>query len=179
MWPLYEGKTCLAGTDPAFLDNCTQGGYSLYSVNVSNVAQIQLTVNFARSLNLRLVVKNTGHDYNGRSTGYGALSLWTHNLKDIRFISNYETQNYAGPAFKVGAGVQGVELYEAAEAHGVTTVSGICPVRLKEDIVCLYICLLILSDRPWVWLEVIFKVEVTRPSCNCLAWEQTKSWLLK
>ncbi|POS77367.1 hypothetical protein DHEL01_v204246 [Diaporthe helianthi] len=127
MWPLYEGKTCLPGTDLTSFANCTQGGYSLYSVNISNVAQIQLAVNFARSLNLRLVVKNTGHDYNGRSTGYGALSLWTHNLKDIRFISSYETQDYSGPAFKLGAGVQGFELYEAAEAHGLTTISGICP----------------------------------------------------
>lgn len=151
----------------------------MYSVNVSNVAQIQLTVNFARSLNLRLVVKNTGHDYNGRSTGYGALSLWTHNLKDIRFISNYEILNYAGPAFKVGAGVQGVELYEAAEAHGVTTVSGICPVSLKGNVVHLCICLLLLTDRPWAWLEGTFKAEATRPSCNCLAWEQTKCSLLK
>lgn len=179
MWPLYEGKTCLAGTDPALLANCTQGGYSLYSVNVSNVAQIQLTVNFARSLNLRLVVKNTGHDYNGRSTGFGALSLWTHNLKDIRFISKFETQNYAGPAFKVGAGVQGIELYEAAEAHGVTTVSGICPVRLKDIVICLCICLLFLADRLWAWLEVTFKVEATRQSCNCSAWERIKCSLLK
>lgn len=129
MWPIYEGKTCLAGTDPALLPaNCTQGGYSLYSVNVSNVAQIQLSVNFARSLNLRLVTKNTGHDYNGRSTGHGALSLWTHHLKDIRFLPDYETRGYTGPAFKLGAGVQGFELYEAAEAHGVTAVAGICPV---------------------------------------------------
>lgn len=138
MWPLYEGKTCLAGTETASLANCTQGGYSLYSVNVSNVAQIQLAVNFARSLNLRLVVKNTGHDYNGRSTGYGALSLWTHHLKDIRFISKYETRDYTGPAFKVGAGVQGFELYEAAESQGVTIVSGICPVSIKGKVLHLF-----------------------------------------
>ncbi|KAI3395178.1 hypothetical protein diail_1672 [Diaporthe ilicicola] len=127
MSPIYEGKTCLPGTDPAALSNCTQGGYSLYSVNVSNVAQIQLAVNFARSLNLRLLVKNTGHDYNGRSTGYGALSLWTHHLKDIQFIENYATAEYTGPAFKLGAGVQGFELYKAAELHGVSALSGICP----------------------------------------------------
>lgn len=148
MWPLYEGKTCLAGTDPALLANCTQGGYSLFSVNVSNIAQIQLAVNFARSLNLRLVVKNTGHDYNGRSTGFGALSLWTHNLKDIRFISNYETGDYTGPAFKLGAGVQGFELYEAAEAHGVTTVSGICPVSMAHSVMHMCLCLLPFADRP-------------------------------
>lgn len=148
MWPLYEGKTCLAGTDSTSLANCTQGGYSLYSVNISNVAQIQLGVNFARSLNLRLVVKNTGHDYNGRSTGYGALSLWTHNLKDIRFIPSYETGDYTGPAFKLGAGVQGFELYEAAEAHGLTAVSGICAVSKKVTNIYRLSRLLLLSDRP-------------------------------
>lgn len=150
MFPIYEGKTCLPGTDPALLANCTQGGYSLYSVNVSNVAQIQLTVNFARSQNLRLLVKNTGHDYNGRSTGSGALSLWTHNLKDIRFIPNYETRDYAGPAFKAGAGVQGFELYQAADAHGLTAVSGICPVSIRRKMAYMCICSLLLADRLWV-----------------------------
>ncbi|KAF2204847.1 FAD binding domain-containing protein [Delitschia confertaspora ATCC 74209] len=127
MWPMYEGKTCQPGTDTSTLTNCTQGGYSLYSVKVSNVAQIQLAVNFARLSNLRLVIKNTGHDYNGRSTGKDALSLWTHNLKDIEFIKSYDSPDYKGPALKIGAGVQGFELYKAADENGVTAVGGICP----------------------------------------------------
>jgi FAD/FMN-containing dehydrogenase len=97
---------------------------------VENVAQIQLAVNYARSLNLRLVVKNTGHDYNGRSTGKNALSIWTHNLKTIQYVENYRSTVYNGPVFKVGAGVQGFELYEAAERYGVTAVAGICRVSL-------------------------------------------------
>lgn len=40
---------------------CTLGGYASYSINVENVAQVQLGVNFARNMNLRLTVKNTGH----------------------------------------------------------------------------------------------------------------------
>jgi hypothetical protein len=43
-----------------------------------NVAQIQLTINFARKLNLHLVVKNAGHDFNSKASGKGALSIWTH-----------------------------------------------------------------------------------------------------
>jgi hypothetical protein len=58
-------------------NNCTLGAYPNYAVNVSNVAQIQLAVNFARNANLRLVVKNTGHDFNGKSSGAGALSICT------------------------------------------------------------------------------------------------------
>ena len=130
---MYEGKTCLQGTDPSLLGTCTQGGYSLYSVKATNVAQIQLAVNFARSLNLRLVVMNTGHDYNGRSTGKDALSIWTHNLKDIKYVANYKSATYTGPVMKVGAGVQGFELYEAADKYGVSAVAGICPVRMQSS----------------------------------------------
>jgi hypothetical protein len=127
MWPLYEGKTCMPGTNGSLLAACTQGGYSSYSINVENVAQIQLAVIFANVTNLRLVVKNTGHDYNGRSTGKNALSLWTHNLKEIKFLEDYEGQGYKGAAFKVGAGVQVIELYKAADLNHVVVVGGICP----------------------------------------------------
>lgn len=127
MFPLYTGPSCLLPDDAASSGLCTQGGYASYSVRVTNVAQIQLAVNFARASNLRLVVRNTGHDYNGRSTGKDALNLWTHNLKGIQYIKNYKSSTYNGPVFKVGAGVQGFELYEAAEKYGVSAVAGICP----------------------------------------------------
>ncbi|KAF2728887.1 FAD binding domain-containing protein [Polyplosphaeria fusca] len=127
MNPLYLGLTCIEGTNTSALTTCTQGGFSSYSVHVKNVAQIQLAVNFARSLNLRLVVKNTGHDYNARSTGKHALSIWTHNMKGIQYIKNYKSATYSGPVFKLGAGVQGFELYEAADKYGVSAVAGICP----------------------------------------------------
>ncbi|KAF2133474.1 FAD-binding domain-containing protein [Dothidotthia symphoricarpi CBS 119687] len=126
MNPLYYGMTCpIPGTGNS--TTCTQGGYSEYAVKISNVAQIQLAVNLARTLDLRLVVRNTGHDYVGRSVGKGALSVWTHGLKDIQYIENYESSTYSGPVFKAGAGVQGFELLQAAEKYGVSAVAGICP----------------------------------------------------
>ncbi|KAI8293636.1 FAD-linked oxidoreductase ZEB1 [Colletotrichum sp. SAR11_240] len=125
MSPLYQGLTCMpSGVNNISAGTCTVGGYPSYVVKATNVAQIQLAVNFARNLNLRLVVKNTGHDFNGRSSGSGALSVWTHFLKSINFYNNYKTGSYSGPALKVGAGVQGFELYEAAEKYGVTAVGG-------------------------------------------------------
>ena len=71
-----------------YSSSCLQGGYPTYVVNVSTVAQIQLAVNFARNANLRLVVKNTGHDFNGKASGKGALSIWTHYLR-IRPITQH------------------------------------------------------------------------------------------
>jgi FAD/FMN-containing dehydrogenase len=124
MWPLFQGRTCMPTSDPN--GTCTLGGYPSYSIKVSNVAQVQLGVNFARNLNLRLVVKNTGHDYIGKSSGAGALNIWTHNLKDIQFIKNYQNAEYSGPAFKAGAGVQGFEILEAARDNDVTVLAGIC-----------------------------------------------------
>ncbi|KAJ6035593.1 FAD linked oxidase N-terminal [Penicillium canescens] len=122
MWPLFEGRTCLPTTNAS--GSCTVGGYSSYAVNATTVAQIQLAVNFARNAGLRFVVKNTGHDFNGKSTGAGALGIWTHHLKEIDYIENYQSSSYQGPAVKMGAGVQAHEIYEKANELGFTVVGG-------------------------------------------------------
>lgn len=128
MSPLYQGATCQP-QDASTGSECEVGGFPLYSIEASNVAQIQLAVNLARNLNLRLVVHNTGHDFLGKSTGAGSLSIWTHNLKNIQVLKNYKAPGgYHGPAFKLGAGVQVRELYETAEREGYTALGGECRV---------------------------------------------------
>ncbi|KAK2764110.1 restculine oxidase [Colletotrichum kahawae] len=84
---------------------------------------MQLAAKFARTHNLRLV-KSTGHDFNGRSLGSGALSIWTNKLKRLEFYRDYNTTTYAGFAMKVAAGVISYELDEAADAHGFVVVGG-------------------------------------------------------
>lgn len=129
MSPLFEGATC-EPQDGVLGKNCTLGGFPSYSLNITNVAQIQLAINFARNLDLRLVVRNTGHDFLGKNTGKGALSLWTHHLDEIKVLPKYESAGgrYKGPAFKLGAGVMVYQLYEAAEREGYTAVGGECRV---------------------------------------------------
>lgn len=123
--PVYQGLTC---QPPSHYDsgNCTLGGYPLYVINATTVANIQLGVNFARNTGVRLVVRNTGHDFSGKSGGGAALSIWTHYLKNISFISNYvdNALNYSGPAFKAGSGVEAYEIYKEASNHGVVVVGG-------------------------------------------------------
>lgn len=94
------------------------------------VAQIQLAVNFARNLNIRLNVKNSGHDFNAKSTGGGSLSVWTLHLQDIEFLgSDYQSSSGArGPAFKVGAGITTKQIYDAAHEQGLMVVGGIARV---------------------------------------------------
>ncbi|KAF2752156.1 FAD-binding domain-containing protein [Sporormia fimetaria CBS 119925] len=125
MWPIYQGKTCL----PTAASNttCSLGGYPTYVVNVSQVSQIQIALNFARNTDIRLVIKNTGHCYLGKSLGAGALSIWTHNLKTISFLPDYRSDSgYTGAVFKVGAGVTVREIYKAAHDNNVTVTGGIC-----------------------------------------------------
>lgn len=52
----------MARNDTTSTDRCTLGGFPAYAVNISTAAQVQLAVNFARNLNLRLIIKNTGHE---------------------------------------------------------------------------------------------------------------------
>ncbi|KAF2849786.1 FAD-binding domain-containing protein, partial [Plenodomus tracheiphilus IPT5] len=90
---------------------CTQGGFPIYVVRATTVKHIQIAVNFARNNNIRLVIKNTGHDFNGKSIGGYALSVWTHNLKDMTYHAKYTspTGSYTGRAVAYSAGVQAYE----------------------------------------------------------------------
>lgn len=51
MWPISEDRTCMPKNDTSGKP-CTLGRYPSYAVSVSNVAQIQLAINFARTANL-------------------------------------------------------------------------------------------------------------------------------
>jgi hypothetical protein len=62
----------------------------------------------------------------GRSTGAGALSVWTHHLTAIDY-TEWSDSYYQGPAFKIGAGVLGYQILEAATAKGLVVVTGECP----------------------------------------------------
>ncbi|KAL4265464.1 oxygen-dependent FAD-linked oxidoreductase family protein [Pleurotus pulmonarius] len=125
MFPLYTGLACIPTADPTS-GNCTQGTYPVYVVDARKTSDIQHAVNFARNHNIRLVIKNTGHDFAGKSAGLASLSILTHHLKNIAFIDHYNdaSTSYTGPALKVSAGAQSRDVYAAARDHGVMVVGG-------------------------------------------------------
>ncbi|KAL0574414.1 hypothetical protein V5O48_007554, partial [Marasmius crinis-equi] len=125
MDPIYLNKSC-DPFDPRGTP-CRIGAYVQYAVNVSSPHHVMETVRFVKKHNIRFVVKNTGHDYMGRSTGTGAVSVWLHNLQDIEFIPQFESLGYTGPAFKANAGVLAYNLSMAADKEGLVVVSGECP----------------------------------------------------
>jgi hypothetical protein len=121
--PVFQGLTCIP---PSIYNsgNCTQGGYPAYVIKAHTVLDLQLGINFARNNGLRLVIKNTGHDFAGKSAGAGALSLWTHGMNDLQYFTEYVDGAYKGPAIKAGAGVQVSDLYRFANGKGVVAVAG-------------------------------------------------------
>jgi hypothetical protein len=103
----------------------------LYVIQATTKEHIKAGVNFARERNLRLIIRNTGHDFMGRSTGYESLIINTHSFRDVKFLKQYSGPgNWTGSAAIVGAGVQGRELYRQAFAQDpkVVIVGGECPV---------------------------------------------------
>ncbi|TGO82544.1 hypothetical protein BPOR_0809g00050 [Botrytis porri] len=107
--------------------SCTLGNYVSYAINATTTNDVKEAVNFANSHNIRLVIRSTGHDYNGKSTGAGALSIWTHYMKSITLTESYNSQAYTGKAAVLGAGVSSFEAYRFADANNGLIVGGNCP----------------------------------------------------
>lgn len=124
MAPFFANNSCNPFLDPA--TSCVFGNDPWFSVNATSIEDYQETVSFASSHNIRLVIRNTGHDYNGKSTGAGSLALWTNHIKTMEIL-DYNSDVYTGKAFKFGAGVLTVEGYEYAESHGQLVVGANVP----------------------------------------------------
>lgn len=66
--PMYANNSCLppgaSGYTPS--KGCVVGGAPSYIVEAKNEQQIAVAVAWATRRNIRVVVKGTGHDYNGR-----------------------------------------------------------------------------------------------------------------
>jgi len=121
----YLNETCWI--DSAESIPCGQGDVPVYGVPVETADDISACVKFACQNNLRLVIKNTGHDFLGRSTARGALSIWTHKMKNITFSDNFVPEGGSegvGSTVTLYAGVQLTELYTAVAIHNKSVVSG-------------------------------------------------------
>jgi hypothetical protein len=60
---------------------CYQGSVPTYYIPVRNVSDVQTALSFACNSRVPLVVKNTGHDFKGRSSGPNTLALWMYPYK--------------------------------------------------------------------------------------------------
>ncbi|RPA75184.1 FAD binding domain-containing protein [Ascobolus immersus RN42] len=125
MWDYWSNNTCAPSQFPG---SCNIGTYPVYVVKAQSVADVQAGVNFARERGVRLVIKNTGHDFMGKSTGAASLSIWTHLFKEIQIINNYNdpSTTYTGPAIRLGSGWQAGDIFKELDRIGRTIVAGEC-----------------------------------------------------
>lgn len=121
----FSNNSCNPWLDPH--TPCTLGSHVVYNVNATAVSHLHAAVAFARDHNIRLVIRNTGHDYLGKSTGAHSLGVWTHHLKSTDLITAYKGTGYTGAAIRVAAGVESIEAYTFANSHGLVVVGGNCP----------------------------------------------------
>ncbi|UZJ55526.1 hypothetical protein CBS101457_004846 [Exobasidium rhododendri] len=117
---------------PASGANCYQGSVPSRYIDVRRYQDVQAALAFSYATKVPIVVKNSGHDYKGRSSAPNSLKLWTHNLQPaITMNKNFVAAGCAaststiGVSFGAGQGFLG--LYEFAEANNITFVGGSSP----------------------------------------------------
>ncbi|KAJ4299023.1 hypothetical protein N0V90_004267 [Kalmusia sp. IMI 367209] len=129
--PIFPNGTSVTGDVHAGEKGCSIGSYPVYAVKATTAEQIAEALKWAGTKNIRIVVKNTGHSYPGRSVGYGSLSIWTHNLRGIEYIPSFKPTNCPVDepltAARAAAGTTGIEAQVAMSKHGSILVTGANP----------------------------------------------------
>ncbi|KAI0112949.1 FAD-binding domain-containing protein [Daldinia grandis] len=124
MWNQYNNDTCLPDVNAP----CSPDGYPAYVVNATTAQDVKLSIDFARTYNIRLVVKSTGHDYQGRSQAPGALSIWTHHMQALETHTSFQPRGcdftLDSTAATVGPGSQLGNVYEELGKIGQIIVGG-------------------------------------------------------
>lgn len=97
---------------------------SVYAVAANSSTDVVAAVNFARTHNLRLVVKGGGHSYQGTSDAADSLLIWTRHMHAITLEDDFVGQGCEGtqapqPAVTIEAGAMWADAY-----HAVTTQRG-------------------------------------------------------
>ncbi|KZP02071.1 FAD-binding domain-containing protein [Athelia psychrophila] len=108
---------------------CSQGSVPRYSVHATTSSDIQKYVQFAAKFNLRIVVKNTGHDYQGRSSSWDGFALWTHGIRGITRNQHFMPACCTATpqdSITVASGEQCETVYQFADDAGFLIVGGNC-----------------------------------------------------
>jgi FAD/FMN-containing dehydrogenase len=108
---------------------CKQGRISLYSAVVQNARHIQEAVRFAKRHNIRLAIKNSGHDFLGRSAAPNSLQILTNRMKGLQLVDDFVPKGAPkhkgeGPAVTLDAGISLQEMYAALGKRNRTVVGG-------------------------------------------------------
>ncbi|KAJ7639326.1 hypothetical protein FB45DRAFT_828189 [Roridomyces roridus] len=127
-WEFLDGSACDITTNRT--SPCGQGRVPSLGINATTVQDIELALKFAYDRNLKVKIKNTGHDFLGRGLGPGSLMIWTHNFQGMEFSPSFKYADGSDsgfPAVSVSPGTQWVQAYGFASDNNVVVVGGIGP----------------------------------------------------
>ncbi|KAJ5678419.1 FAD linked oxidase N-terminal [Penicillium maclennaniae] len=107
---------------------CSIGRLASYYVDVREPSHISAALKFAKSHNIPISIKNTGHDFYGRSSVPNTLAIWTHHLDTLNFYSNFTASNCPSAnrqnVGELGAGVIAGDAYRFFNGHGMDIPGG-------------------------------------------------------
>ncbi|KAJ5577927.1 uncharacterized protein N7459_006891 [Penicillium hispanicum] len=123
-WPesihytLFTNNSCIPpGVDGySKTKGCSITGLPRYIVNATKEEQVRKAMKWASERDIRIVIKSTGHDFNGRSTGANSLSIWTHHFNHIKHDNAWHIpgSNETANVLICGGGVIWASAYAAA-----------------------------------------------------------------
>ena len=102
---------------------------SVYAVAAKTTQDVVAAVNFARTNNLRLVVKGGGHSYQGTSNAADSLLIWTRHMNAVTLHDAFVGAGCEGraapqPAVSIEAGAYWRQAYDAVTTKGGRYVQG-------------------------------------------------------
>ncbi|EPS38898.1 hypothetical protein H072_7337 [Dactylellina haptotyla CBS 200.50] len=129
MQPGWNGNPCPPTNNTETNTTCNGLlGDPVYVINATDASQVEAGVKFAKKYDIRLIIKNTGHEFLGRSSGAHSLRIWTHNMRKVEFTESFKPKNCAKvathSAVTVGAGMQWRDLVIQAAPHKKLLVTG-------------------------------------------------------
>ncbi|KAJ7934232.1 hypothetical protein B0H13DRAFT_2227291 [Mycena leptocephala] len=98
------------------LERCELGSVPGYFVDVRNSNDVVAAFKFSGYTGIPLVIKNTGHDYKGRSSAPNSLELW------MSYHPEFVPEGCVSSQSAVTFGW--AEAFEFADAHNITVVGG-------------------------------------------------------
>ncbi|KID83959.1 isoamyl alcohol oxidase [Metarhizium guizhouense ARSEF 977] len=130
-WETCRNSGCAlleSNPEETLYGNCSIGRLASYYVDVRNTSHISAALQFAKAHDIRISIKNTGHDFYGRSSVPNSLAIWTHNLNTIKFHSNFTAHNCPSAngqnVGELGAGVIAGDAYNYLSSHGMDITGG-------------------------------------------------------
>ncbi|KAG8680725.1 hypothetical protein FRC09_018021, partial [Ceratobasidium sp. 395] len=96
-------------------------------IDIKTAADVIQAFSFSNRTGVPLSIKNTGHDFAGKSMAPGTLSLWTHNIKYINYSTSFVPEGCSVPgvpALTYGAGQDMDSLFLFAETNNITFIGG-------------------------------------------------------